>query len=56
MSETVKERQPRQSDDEADLRLIKKMKQMVDKGYNVELRKDGKGYKALRVEKKIISA
>ena len=41
--------------DEDDLRLIRRMKQIADKGFDVEFRKAANGgYKALRVDKKII--
>ena len=43
--------------DEEDLKLIRRMKQYADEGFDVELRKDrGGGYKVFQVKKKIIKA
>lgn len=54
-TETINKKKSKQ--DEKDLRLIRKMKQLADKGFDVEFRKAANGeYKALRVDKKIITA
>lgn len=54
--ESVKDK-PLAKQDEEDLKLIRKMKQLADKGFDVELRRDKKGaYKAMKVNKTIISA
>jgi hypothetical protein len=54
--ESVKDKPLEQRDIE-DLKLIRKMKQLADKGFDVELRKDKKGgYKAMKVNKTIITA
>lgn len=43
--------------DDEDLRLIRKMKHLADEGYDVEFRRaPGGGYKALRVDKQLITA
>lgn len=54
---TEKEREKRlTTQEETDLQLIKKMKEAVDDGYDVELRRaKGGGYKALKVDKRILS-
>lgn len=46
-----------QRSDAEDLKLIRKMKQYADEGYDVELRKaPGGGYKTLKVKKELITA
>ena len=54
--ENTKEKTQR-SQDEEDLRLIRKIKKYADEGYDVEVRKaKGGGYKTMRYKKQLITA